>query len=90
MTLTGAIGFDKNFVIMEEGGDSKKADIYGFITLAGLVMDIASIPVFISASKNKKRAISLETNSQIPHYPLRKQASWQCQSIPALTMKINF
>ncbi len=88
-TVIGFIGFDKNFVMFEEGGNDTKADIYGFVTLAGLVMDIASIPVFISASRNKKRAATLVINNQILPQPINSPTMRQSQIVPTLTLKIS-
>ena len=92
MTVVGGIGFDKNFVMFEEHDDSmdKKADIYGFIMLAGLVMDIVSIPVLISASKNKKKAARIVISNQIIYQPQSNLMAFQKQTIPSLTLKITF
>ncbi len=94
MTIVGAIGFDKNFMSFEDGnlkgGNDQKADIYGFIVLAGLVMDIASIPLFISASVNKKRAARLEFGNQIIYQPNNSLLVFQKESVPSLTLRISF
>ncbi len=71
MTIVGGIGFSENFEIFgdNEAGMGKKADTYGFIMLAGLIMDIVSIPVLISAIVNKKKASRIVIDSQILYQP---------------------
>ena len=94
MTVVGIIGFGNNSMSFEDGylkgGNDQKANTYGFIMLAGLVMDIASIPVFISSSVNKKRASRLEFGNQIIYKPHNSLMVLQKQSIPSLTVKIEF
>jgi len=94
MVIVGVNGFGKNFMSFEdgylEGGNATKADIYGFIMLAGLVMDIASIPVFVSASRNKKRATRLVISNQNLYQPNNSLLVLQKQSVPSLTLRINF
>lgn len=90
MAVVGVIGFDKNFVIFGEGGNAKKADTYGYIMLAGLVMDIVSIPVLISASKNKKKSARIVISNQIIYQPQANLMAFQKQTIPSLTLKITF
>ena len=55
MTIVGAIGFDNNSLSFDDGilkgGNAQNADTFGYILLAGLIMDIASIPIFISRIK---------------------------------------
>jgi len=90
MILVGAIGFDKNFVMFEEGGDDAKAQIYAFVALAGVVVDIVSIPIFISASKNKKRAVSVAVGNQMIFEPNYSLTAFQKQPIPSLTLRMRF
>ena len=63
MTIGGSVAFDKSW----DEGSAMATDIFGYITLAGVMADLASIPFFISAGKNKRRAASISFNLQ--HYP---------------------
>ncbi|WP_340112553.1 hypothetical protein [Maribellus mangrovi] len=90
MAVVGAIGFDKNFVMFEKGGNETKADVYGFIMLAGLIMDIVSIPILISSAVNKKKALSLVINNQLIYDPNGYLLAFQKQSIPSLTLILKF
>lgn len=90
MTVIGIIGFGNNFVIFGEGGNDHKANTFGFIMLTGLAMDLASIPVFISASRNKKWASRLEFSNQIIYKLNNILMVLHKQSIPSLTLKISF
>ena len=63
------------------------ADISGFIVLAGIISDIASIPFFISSSKNKKRAVALAVNNE--NILLTRQHTIVLKPQPTLTLKIG-
>ena len=56
MAIGGAIGFDNSW---DKSSEYTKTDIFGFITLAGIISDLVSIPFFISSAKNKKKALSI-------------------------------
>ena len=60
MAVAGAIAFSDNW----DKGSNTATDISGFILLGGFVADIVSIPFFISAHKNKKRAVSIVFTNQ--------------------------
>jgi hypothetical protein len=55
MIVGGGTLFGNNYY----GGSNSGADIGGYIMLAGVVANGASIPYFISAGKNKKTAMSI-------------------------------
>ena len=55
--------------------------------LVGIGLDLASIPFFISSSRNKKRAASLTINNQ--NILLPQQSSLCLKMQPAITLKIN-
>ena len=58
-----------------------------WIVAAGLVAAAGSIPLFIAASKNKRKAMSLSFKKEtVPH--LQKN-SFVNRSIPSLSLKIN-
>jgi hypothetical protein len=94
MTVVGIIGFGNNSMSFDDGilkgGNAQKADAYGYIMLAGLVMDLASIPVFIFASRNKKRAARLGISNQLIYKPINSLLVLQKQSIPTLILRISF
>lgn len=90
ITVVGAIGFNNNFVLLGEGGDDQKTDTYGFILLTGLVMDLASIPFFISASKNRRRALTVHIDHQYLNFPRNDLQAYQKISVPSVTLNINF
>lgn len=63
MIVGGAVAFDSSW----DEGSATSTDISGFILLAGVIADLASIPFFISAGVNKRKAAYLSLNLQ--HYP---------------------
>lgn len=80
MAIGGAIGFSENFW-------ESSADTYGYIMIAGIVADLVSIPFFISASKNKKKAASLAFNIQNVPYHIDFTKLDQATSV---SVRINF
>ena len=56
-------------------------------TLIGLSVDLASIPFFISSSKNKKIASFVTINNQ--HIFLPQEGNLCLKMQPAITLKIN-
>ena len=57
------------------------------VLFIGCATALASIPFFINAHKNKKKAMSLSfKNEKIPQIQKR---SFVCQIVPSLTLKIN-
>lgn len=81
MATVGAIGLGS--------GDfwSSDSDSYGFLFLMGLGVDLASIPFFISAGYNARKAASISINNQKILIPQQNTISAKYQ--PALTLKIN-
>ncbi|HMK26943.1 MAG TPA: hypothetical protein VK483_13010 [Chitinophagaceae bacterium] len=72
------------------------ADMYtttsgDWIAVAGVVAAAGSIPLFIAASKNKRKAMSLSFKKEtVPSRLLSGQkGSFVNQSIPSLSLKIN-
>ena len=53
--VVGAAGFDSSW----EHGSAFQTDVFGFMILAGIVADLTSIPVLISAGVNKRRAMKI-------------------------------
>lgn len=94
MNIVGIIGFSNNSMSFDDGilkgGNAQKADIYGYIMLAGLVIDIVSIPLFIASSGNKKKAVRIEFGNQIICEPNYDLLVFQKKPIPSLTLKLKF
>ncbi|MGD9931388.1 MAG: hypothetical protein AB7U05_15305 [Mangrovibacterium sp.] len=65
--VVGAAGFDSSW----DSGSASQTDIFGFMILAGVVADLTSIPVLISAGVNKRRAmkITVSLNNLNEQYP---------------------
>jgi hypothetical protein len=62
-------------------------DVAGVLILSGVVIDLTSIPFFISASHNKKKAASLSFGNQTIYSPLDK--SYCRNAVPSLTLRIK-
>lgn len=78
MVVGGAIAFDKSW----DEGSATSTDIFGVMVLAGVIADLASIPFFISAGVNKRRAASLSFDLQnSPPGAYHARNSWTEASI---------
>ena len=67
---------------VNDGGDSGT-----LIGIAGLVAVGCSVPLFLAAEKNRKKAISL--SFQMQHLPKLQNTCFTKQSIPSLSLKIT-
>jgi hypothetical protein len=83
MVVGGAVIFNDSY----SSGSNSSTDISGFVLLGGVAAEIASIPFFISASKNKKRAAALSINNQNYYLPLNNYVVLKTQ--PCITLKIQ-
>ena len=68
----------------EEQKSTNTAEILGFTGLASM---LGSIPLFIAARKNKKKAMSLSFKNET--LPQLHKGSFINQSVPSLTLKIS-
>ena len=87
-TVLGAIGLieaENNFAMFGLG-DSKKYNFFVGMTIAGIVADLVSIPLFISSSKNKKRAVELSVSNEKLDFTPNTTGN----DYPALTLRMNF
>ena len=84
MATVGAIGFGQGDLL---SSSSNNMDSYGFLMVLGVVVDLASIPFFISAGYNARKAASISINNQKILIPQQNTISAKYQ--PALTLKIN-
>lgn len=69
------------------GGSSKDNAKGLWLSYLGGATTLASIPFFISARKNKKRAASVAINNQ--HIPLPQQSSSSLKMQPAIALKLD-
>ncbi len=85
MMFTGMIGFNGN----TGPGDRGAADVYGYMFVGGSLLGLASVPLFISASRNEKRAtarLSLENRRlELPG----KDSYASCQPSVTLTIRLK-
>lgn len=93
MAVGGAIvlnNTDTSYLIegrmFNDEDESTKAKIAELVMLTGIVADLVSIPLFISASHNKKLATTLSFFNQKVYYP---HSNALCLN-PSLTLKIRF
>ena len=84
MTVGGSIAFNNSW----DSDSYKTTDIYGFITLGGVVADLASIPFFISSGINKRKAGSMEFNFQ--NFTPNHKKTFFSYSISSATLRIYF
>ncbi|QNA42938.1 hypothetical protein [Lacibacter sediminis] len=65
-----------------------KGEVIGFcLFMAGAVVDLASIPFFISSAKNARKAATITLSNQQINVPNSK--SLVVKSIPSVTLKIR-
>ncbi len=90
LAVVGAVGVMRNFDLW--GGNSvknRRAEVYSYIFLVGAVADIVSIPFFISARANKRKA-SFTFNIQNDYLLKSRTSAFYAQSVPSLTLKVKF
>lgn len=75
MALAGIVTFSSG---SDEGfGFSSGADVGGIMLLAGIAMDFASIPFFVNAAKNSRKAAELSVAYQPLYYSNKGQAAFK-------------
>ena len=83
MAIIGAVNFNSSW----DSGSNSSTDISGFAFLGGVLSALISIPIFISASSNYKKAFKLGLETQSMSIPVK---GGQAQLIrPALTIRLN-
>jgi hypothetical protein len=80
MATAGAILFNKNFNL-NGGGDAE-----GIMMVAGTLVALGSIPMFISSGNNARKAAQMSFRNEPLHIP--KYAGNLPRSVPSLTLKI--
>jgi len=86
MAVGGGIGFSKHWDLFQS--NTTKADVYGAIMAAGIVADLVSIPVFISAGRNARRAARVSVSSQLLDFPQGNNS--YVKPHPTISVKIPF
>jgi hypothetical protein len=61
----------------------------GIFIGVGLASSLASIPLFIASSRNKRKAGAISTQIEILRYPLALQNRFTTGSYPAVTLKMR-
>ena len=69
-------------------GSSKSGNIGSILAVVGIASALGSIPFFIGATHNKRKAISLTFNMQ--KVPILYTANNRTPKQPALTLKVSF
>jgi hypothetical protein len=69
-------------------GDDPSTDTGGYLMLGGIVMDLISIPFFISSSHYASKAASISLNNQPILLP--QQQGIIAKSQPSITLRIHF
>ncbi len=92
VAVIGGIGFGANIDIdlatPDDPAKNQRADIFGTIMFAGIFADLVSIPFFISAHHNNKRAASLSFGSQTLNFP--GSIRYSRNTVPTVNLSIKF
>lgn len=87
LLISGTVMIVGGFIAFDHYWDKESVyavDISGYIMLAGIPASLASIPFFISAGINKRKAASLSLNYK-NYSPTNKNAIYS-NSIPSVTL----
>jgi len=90
LAVVGVVGVIRNLDFW--GGNSvknRRADVYSYIFLVGAVADIVSIPFFISARANKRKA-ALTFNNQNDYLLKSSTSAFNAQPVPSITLRVEF
>lgn len=88
MAVVGGISFSNNFDVLGSNSSNSGADAGGFLFVGGVLADIASIPFFISAAHNRRRAAMFVFNHQNNYMIVHNRTVLKTQ--PAISLKIGF
>lgn len=84
ITVVGVVGFSSTF----DDWSDNSTDTYGYLMIAGPLIGLGSIPLFISSGNNARKAATLSLNYQSILVPY--QGSLVQNAQPTLSIKINF
>ena len=89
MVVVGAVGMMSNFDLGNgNSAENKRAGIFSYVFLTGVVADVISIPFFLSARKNKRKA-SLTINNQKFYLLQNGTLVFHKQTLPSVTLHIT-
>ncbi|WP_217604867.1 hypothetical protein [Chitinophaga sp. GbtcB8] len=78
-------------VASQQNGDGAEAAVpLVFMSGTGIVTSLVSIPFFISAGSNKRKAMHLSSRFEMQKSPDKMQPGVLGNSNPALAVKLNF
>lgn len=60
------------------------------LMLLGLTLDVISIPLFVSADKNKKRAMEASTSIKFEEVPSWSGSAVRQSNVPTLAIQVRF
>lgn len=89
MAMVGVVGVMLNFDLGDNSDKNKRAETFSYIFLVGAVADMVSIPFFISARANKRKA-SLTFNFQNDYLLKSSTSALNAQPVPSLTLSVKF
>lgn len=85
-----AAGIGGTVITFSEGILSDAASGGAALFMLGLTLDIISIPVFIAANKNKKRAMEAVTTIKFEDVPSWSGGAVRQSSVPTLSLQVRF
>jgi hypothetical protein len=84
LTVVGAIGFNSTY----DDWSDNSTNTYGYLMLAGPLIGLGSIPLFITSGHNARKAATLSLNYQPVLVP--DQGALVQNAQPSLSLKIIF
>lgn len=89
LTTTGILVGSDNAAEEILTGNSKGFDAAVIIWVSGMVCMVSSIPLFIAAGKNKRKATNTSVSLKFEDRPFLQQYSLNKKQFPALSLKIR-
>ena len=86
--IVSTIGVAEEFTGVFTGQESKKFETGAAIFYIGVAAMLTSIPFFVIASKNKKRAAGISASFKFDNQSLIKQGVMMKSTYPAIALKI--
>lgn len=74
----------------DKGVDPGNVVAKDLLYVTGGILMLGSIPQFIAAGKNKKKALSVSANFKMQKSQVIRRASFADKSYPAVAVKLNF
>lgn len=86
--MVSTIGVAEEFTGVFTGQESKKFETGAVIFYIGVAAMLTSIPLFVTASKNKKKAAGISVSFKLDNRSLVKQRVMMKSTYPAIALKI--